>query len=71
MQPPSFTNKGSYSSWSRRLDRTLGEINVVLMALAIGLAVLDATCLVAFTATTEIRRAHGTSQQVQLSAPQA
>ena len=69
MQPPSFTDKGSYSSWKRRLDRALGEINVALVAVAIGLAVLDVTCLLAFTATTEIRRAHGTGQQPQLSAP--
>jgi hypothetical protein len=71
MHPPSFTDKGSYSSWKRRLDRALGEINVALVAVAIGLAVLDVTCLLAITATTEIRRAHGTSQQPQLSAPRA
>ena len=28
----------------RRLDRGFGEINPILLALAIGLAVLDATC---------------------------
>ena len=67
MQPPMFTDGKSYSSWKRRLDRALGEINVVLVALAIGLAVLDITCFVAFTATAEIRRAHGSSQQAQLS----
>ena len=29
---------------SRRLDRVFGEINPILLAVAIGLAVLDATC---------------------------
>ena len=29
---------------SRRLDRVFGEINPILLAMAIGLAVLDATC---------------------------
>lgn len=71
MQPPMFTDGKSYSSWKRRLDRALGEINVVLVALAIGLAVLDITCFVAFTANAEIRRAHGSSQEVQLSVQQA
>jgi len=71
MQPPTFTDGKPYSSWKRRLDRVLGEINVVLVALAIGLAVLDITCFVAFTANAEIRRAHGSSQEVQLSVQQA
>jgi hypothetical protein len=71
MQLPSFGDKRSDSSWKRRIDRTLGEINVVLVALAIGLAVLDTTCFVAFTAAGEIRRAHGWSQQVRPSLSQA
>jgi len=40
----------------RRLNRVLGEINVLLLAVAIGLAVLDATCFVAISASTEIAR---------------
>ena len=71
MQLPSFGDKRSDSSWKRRIDRTLGEINVVLVALTIGLAVLDTTCFVAFTAAGEIRRAHGWSQQVRPSLSQA
>jgi hypothetical protein len=71
MQHPSLRDESSYRSWKRRLDRALGEINVVLTALAIGLAVLDITCLFAFTATAEIRRAYSSSQQVQPSLSQA
>jgi hypothetical protein len=71
MQPPSLRDESSYSSWKRRLDRALGEVNIVLAALAIGLAILDLICLFAFTATAEIRRAHGPSQQVQPSLSQA
>jgi hypothetical protein len=33
----------------RRLDRVAGEINVFLVVIALGLAVLDFTCLWAFT----------------------
>src|SRR6266567_3280464 len=40
----------------RRLDRVLGEINAFLVAVAIGLAVLDATCFAALSASTEIAR---------------
>jgi hypothetical protein len=65
MQHPSLRDESSYRSWKRRLDRALGEINVVLVALAIGLAVLDITCFVAFIGTGEIRRAHTSIQQVQ------
>ena len=42
-QPPSRDDHTS-SSLFRRLDRAFGEINPVLLAVAIGLAVLDATC---------------------------
>ena len=71
MQHPSLRDESSYSSWKRRLDRALGEINVVLVALVIGLAVLDIGCFVAFTATTEIRRAHSSSHEVRPSLSQA
>jgi hypothetical protein len=40
----------------RRLDRVLGEINASLVAVAIGLVVLDATCFAALSASTEIAR---------------
>jgi len=68
---PPFDRRRFDSSWKQRLDRALGEINVLLVALAIGLAVLDATCFVAFTTIAEIRRANGSSQQVRLSVPQS
>ena len=42
-QPPSRDDHTS-SSLFRRLDRAFGEIDPVLLAVAIGLAVLDATC---------------------------
>jgi hypothetical protein len=35
----------------RRLDRAAGRINPLLMAIAIGLAVLDASCLIALLDT--------------------
>lgn len=71
MQHPSLRDETSYRSWKRRLDRALGEINVVLAALAIGLAILDVTCLFALTAAAEIRQAHSSSQQVQPALSQA
>jgi hypothetical protein len=40
----------------RRLNRVFGEINVFLLAVAIGLAVLDFTCFVALSASAEIAR---------------
>ncbi|MGC2413210.1 MAG: hypothetical protein WA459_11010 [Stellaceae bacterium] len=40
----------------RRLNRVFGEINVFLLAVAIGLAVLDLTCFVALSTSTEIAR---------------
>lgn len=49
----------------RRLDRVFGEINVFLLTVAIGLAVLDYTCFVALNASTAIARV----QQNRISAP--
>ena len=40
----------------RRLNRMLGEINVLLTAVAVGLAVLDFTCLLALRVSAEIGR---------------
>ena len=42
---------------AQRLNRMLGEINVFLLAVAIGLAVLDFTGFVALGASTEMARA--------------
>jgi hypothetical protein len=41
----------------RRLNRAFGEINAFLLAVAIGLAVLDLTCFVTLKASLEITRA--------------
>ena len=40
----------------RRLDRMLGEINVLLTAVVVGLAVLDFTCFLALKVSAEIAR---------------
>ena len=40
----------------RRLNRILGELNVLLTAVAVGLAVLDFTCFVALRVSAEIGR---------------
>ena len=40
----------------RRLNRMLGEINVLLTAVAVGLAVLDFTCFLALRISAEIGR---------------
>ena len=40
----------------RRLNRILGEINVLLTAVVVGLAVLDFTCFVALRVSAEIGR---------------
>jgi hypothetical protein len=55
----------------RRFNRALGELNVVLAALAIGLTILDVTCFIAFTAIAEIRRPNQPARQVQLSLPKS
>jgi hypothetical protein len=41
----------------RRLNRVFGELNVVLLAVAIGLAALDFTCFVSLNASASIARA--------------
>ena len=40
----------------RRLNRMLGEISVLLTAVAVGLAVLDFTCFLALKVSAEIAR---------------
>ena len=50
----------------RRLDRAFGEINVFLLALAIGIAALDVTCFITLRASAEIARAN---QNVILATP--
>ena len=43
--------------FSQRLDRVFADLNAVLVALAIGLAVLDFTCFVGLASFAEITRA--------------
>ncbi len=51
----------------QRIDRLAGEVNGFLMIFAIGLAVLDLTCFVAFEAIDIVRPAF----EVQIAAAQA
>jgi len=60
-----FLPETSHRDWKQRLNRALGEINAVLVALAIGLAVLDITCFVAFSVVTELRHGQGAPQHLQ------
>ena len=53
-QPPPFGDPRA--QFLRRLNHMLGEINVLLMAVAVGLAVLDFTCFVALRVSAEIGR---------------
>ena len=57
MQQPSSSENNSHPDWVPRLNRAFGDVNAFLIALAIGLAVLDGTCFLASTAITEISRA--------------
>jgi len=45
----------------QRLNRAFGEINVFLLAIAIGLAVLDFTGFVALRTSAELTRAHASA----------
>ena len=56
MQPPSPTDERSSPSFLSRLNRMLGDINVFLLAVAIGLATLDFTCFVLLRVIDELMR---------------
>jgi len=71
MQHRSLPDENSLVDWMRRLNRALGEINVFLAALGIGLAVLNATCFVTLTITAAIRRENLSPRNVQPSISQA
>jgi hypothetical protein len=47
MPPFSFRDRGSGRRWLRRLDHAAGQLNPFLAMIAIGLAILDAACLIA------------------------
>ena len=57
MQLLSSPGQGSPLHLLRRLNRVFGELNVVLLAVAIGLAVLDFTCFVSLNTSAAIARA--------------
>jgi len=54
MQLPSPPENHASKRLIHRLDRIFAEINVVLLALAIGFAMLDLTCFTALRASTAI-----------------
>jgi len=71
MQHRSLPDENSRVDWMRRLNRALGEINVFLVVLAIGLAVLDATCFVTLTITAVIRQENLSPRNRQPSSSEA
>ena len=71
MQHRSLPDENSRVDWMRRLNRAFGEINVFLVALAIGLTVLNATCFVTVTITAAIRQEKLSPRNVQPSISQA
>jgi hypothetical protein len=48
MQRPSPRNEQAPLRLLRRLDQALGQLNPLLVAVAMGLVILDLTCLAAF-----------------------
>ncbi len=64
MRQVSRSDQPPHSPFLHRLDRIFGEINAVLVAVVIGLGVLDFTCFVALRAlaTTEATRAQWVTQ---------
>jgi hypothetical protein len=58
MQPFSFGSRGSRQRLLRRLDSAAERLNPFLIMIAIGLAILDAACLIALidTGSLAIRR---------------
>jgi hypothetical protein len=64
MQSPSSSDRNPPQPFIRRVDRMLGEINALLVALAIGLAVLDATCFVLLKTATALEEAPQSVQTV-------
>jgi hypothetical protein len=50
-------NRDSRRRMMQKLNRLLGEMNVFLCAVAIGLTVLDFTCFMTLTLSTEVKRA--------------
>jgi hypothetical protein len=48
MENRSQRNPNRTERWTSRLNRVAGELNIFLMVMAIGLAILDFTCFFAF-----------------------
>jgi hypothetical protein len=59
-------NRGT-NPWVARLDRTAADLNIVLLVVAIGLAMLDLTCFLAF----RMREALPSPARVESIAPVA
>jgi hypothetical protein len=60
---------GARKEWLRRFDRTVADLNVLLVAFAIGLAVLDATCLVTQQVIEQLPPVTSATYARQASAP--
>ncbi len=70
MQQPPSSRKDASGGFLARFDRLCGEINVLLLALAIGLATLDFTCFTVLQTQTAIAQAH-LVQTFEAAAPRA
>ena len=68
MQDPWLERKQIRKRWFDRLERAAGEINTVLLVLAIGLAVLDFTCLFAIELRDALPVARHVSAEPSLAA---
>jgi hypothetical protein len=56
MKPQFSSGDSSYRAIIARFNRVLGDINIILFAVAIGLVVLDLTCFVGFRVASELTR---------------
>ncbi|HVB15329.1 MAG TPA: hypothetical protein VNF04_02230 [Stellaceae bacterium] len=62
---PSPPRRNPPQDLKQRLDRTFGEINAVLLAVALGLAMLDLTAFSALRLSDELMRAQQHRQAVE------
>ena len=65
----SHSDPSSAPSLRRRIDGVLGHLNAALLAIAIGLALLDFTCFLGMMSLTEIRRAEQNAFLMQEARP--
>ena len=64
----SLRHRGSPERWFRRLDRTAEQVNPFLIVIAIGLAVLDAVCVITLIDTGRLPVRRGSPERV-IAAP--